>query len=99
MSSPSVLVMKQVWRHPAWVSKSESWAPGCGRSRRQITRMSVGQPLSSQISVSSMTSAPSRIPPPSSVALTQSSSWASKQGVTHRTADGKANRVVEVGDR
>ena len=45
MSSPLVLVMKQVWRHPAWVSKRESWAPGCGRSRRQITRMSVGPAL------------------------------------------------------
>ena len=23
MSAPTVLVMKQVWRHPAWVSKGE----------------------------------------------------------------------------
>ncbi len=76
MSSPLVLVMKQVWRHPAWVSKSESWAPGCGRSRREITRMSAGHPSSSMISVSSITSAPSRIPPSSSLARPQSSSWA-----------------------
>jgi hypothetical protein len=49
--------MKQVCRQPACVSKGESWAPWCGRSRRQITRMLSGQPLSS------MTSAPSRILP------------------------------------
>jgi len=45
----------------------------------QITRMSAGQSLRSMISVSSMTSAPSRIPPSNSVALTQSSFWANKR--------------------
>ena len=44
-----------------------------------------------------MTSAPSRIPPPSSVARHPVLLLGQQQGVAHRTADGEADRVVEVG--
>ena len=40
---PSVLVMKQVWRKPSSMSNRLSWAPGCGRSLRQISLVSSGQ--------------------------------------------------------
>jgi CorA-like Mg2+ transporter protein len=39
---PRVLVAKQVIRQPSW-SVSRSWAPGCGRSRRAMTRIPAGQ--------------------------------------------------------
>ena len=34
--SPTESVRKQVWRKPSLVSNNDSWAPGWGRSRRQI---------------------------------------------------------------
>ena len=97
MSSPGVPVMKQVWRNPASMSNKVSWAPGWGRSRRQISRMSSGQSSRVTSPVSSMTSAPSRSSPsvldaPDPVLL-----LGHEQGVSHRTADGKADRVLEVG--
>jgi hypothetical protein len=39
-----VLVVKQVRRMPS-ASVKRSWAPGCGRYLRTISRMPVGQPL------------------------------------------------------
>ena len=50
------------------VSNSESWAPGCGRSRRTISRVPSGHVDRSTKSVSSTTSAPSRRAPPASMA-------------------------------
>gem|GEM_PF-4040496 len=37
-----VLVANAWYRHPSASSNSESWAPGCGRSRRTITRIPTG---------------------------------------------------------
>ena len=76
MSSSSVLVMKQVCRQPAWVSKRESWAPGCGRSRRQDQAHVVG-PTGHLVERAQLDDlGPVTMPPPSSLAATQSSSLA-----------------------
>ena len=52
---PAAPAVRMAWkRWPSW-SVKESWAPGCGRSRRTITRAPSGQPVSSSRSVSSAT--------------------------------------------
>jgi len=78
MGVPVVLVAKQVSRSPS-ASVNRSWAPGCGRSLRTISRMPFGQPLSTSPSISA-TQAPSRISPPDSTATVQA------VGGTRRTA-------------
>lgn len=64
-----VLVAKQVSRMPS-ASVKRNWAPGCGRSLRTISRISLGQPVRQSPS-SSATQAPSRISPSGSTAGVQ----------------------------
>jgi hypothetical protein len=86
VGSTGVLVAKQVIRQPLW-SVNLSWAPGWGRSRRAMTRMSSGQcwgpnragervgMVGAGIqSVRSATCAPSRGMPAPSTASTQADS-------------------------
>lgn len=56
-----VLVAKQVKRIPS-ASVKRSWAPGCGRSFRTISRSPFGQPVR-QSPASSASQAPSRMSP------------------------------------
>jgi len=73
-------VMKH-WKR--WPSRSvkDSCAPGCGRSRRQISRVPCGQPSRLTVPVSSATHAPSRSSPSRSRAgrhadsFSESSAW------------------------
>jgi hypothetical protein len=62
-----VSVRNAVTRSPS-ESVNRSCAPGCGRSLRRSNRVPVGQLLRSTRSVASATQAPSRMPPPASVA-------------------------------
>ena len=97
MSAPTVLVMKQVWRHPPCVSKRESWAPGCGRSRRQDHPHALG-PALDLVELGELDDLGALSDPP--VELSRAHPvllLGQQQGVTNRTADGKADRVVEVG--
>ncbi len=60
--------MRHVKRWPSW-SVNESWAPGRGRSRRQMRRVPLGHSVkSSTESVSSQTAAASRAQPSWSIA-------------------------------
>ncbi len=80
MSAPSVLVMKQVWRHPAWVSKRESWAPGMG-ALAATDHPHVGRPALDLVELAQLDDLGARSDPPVELtgARTQSSSWANSR--------------------
>jgi hypothetical protein len=43
-SCPAGVSVAKAWNRQPWMSVKVSWAPGCGRSRRTITRIRSGQP-------------------------------------------------------
>ena len=74
MTPGAVSVMNAVTRWPS-ESVKFSCAPGWGRSLRRINRVPAGQGLMSTRSVASATQAPSRMPPPDSIAGYQHWPW------------------------
>src|ERR1700709_1231675 len=76
-----------------------SWGPGCGRSRRTITRVLSGSPASEVVDSSpviSATAAPSRGSPSASTAAVQIRSPSAVMAARSAGGDRPANRELQV---